>query len=516
MKKKSLFKYSLLFIPVLCTFSIFAQTTVHPGNIASSVAEISPSKPWFRADTRTGGSVSISDEQAKAGCGSLKMTSTSSFDVPNQPSQAKAQLFNYSYIGTTLNSINSLGYYAYRSSSSTTSPAQTISLNIQVDYLGDGNSFTTLVFEPVYQAGGVGAIQNNTWQLWDAYNGGNAVWWSTRAAGNPSTCASSSCYFTWNQFIDAFPNAKITATGGIGFNIGSGWAGNFQGYVDAFNINSIYYNFETSPDSDGDAFGDDCDNCPSTYNPFQENYDGDAMGDICDSDDDNDGVLDANDSCPRGELGWISTSSTDIDHDGCRDVTEDLDDDNDGVLDSVDNCPSVANPGQEDMNNNHIGDVCDDSDGDGVPDAYDCDPLKKKNNKWLVCHNGHTICIAQSAVAAHLNHGDALGACANGNRGGVTDITDISEDFKITAAPNPVISSAVISYELPIDAKVQIVLFDPLGKAVNTLVNGDKKAGTYNYTLDVTKLPAGIYYYRMTAVAGAEKFVQGQKLMIVK
>lgn len=46
--------------------------------------------------------------------------------------------------------------------------------------------------------------------------------------------------------------------------------------------------------------------------------------------------------------------------------------DNDGYGDETqDNCPGVTNPGQEDRNGNHRGDVCDDSDGDGRVDAVD-------------------------------------------------------------------------------------------------------------------------------------------------
>ena len=42
-------------------------------------------------------------------------------------------------------------------------------------------------------------------------------------------------------------------------------------------------------DSDEDEVGDACDNCPSAWNPQQENNDDDVHGDVCDDDDDNDG-----------------------------------------------------------------------------------------------------------------------------------------------------------------------------------------------------------------------------------
>ena len=68
-----------------------------------------------------------------------------------------------------------------------------------------------------------------------------------------------------------------------------------------------------------------------------------------DTDDDDDGVSDGSDSCPKGNLGWISTSTTDSDGDGCQDSTgEDTDDDNDGIADGTDNCRFVWNPTQTD------------------------------------------------------------------------------------------------------------------------------------------------------------------------
>jgi hypothetical protein len=53
----------------------------------------------------------------------------------------------------------------------------------------------------------------------------------------------------------------------------------------------------------------------------------------------------------------------------------DEDIDGDGVLNFIDNCPSLANAGQQDLDGDHLGDVCDpDIDNDGVFNADDCEP----------------------------------------------------------------------------------------------------------------------------------------------
>ncbi|WP_439130168.1 choice-of-anchor B family protein [Polaribacter sp.] len=56
-----------------------------------------------------------------------------------------------------------------------------------------------------------------------------------------------------------------------------------------------------------------------------------------------------------------------------------LDDDNDGIANSIDNCPDVANPNQEDTNNNGVGDVCEIITNNKIPcengfaGVYPCD-----------------------------------------------------------------------------------------------------------------------------------------------
>jgi hypothetical protein len=66
---------------------------------------------------------------------------------------------------------------------------------------------------------------------------------------------------------------------------------------------------------------------------------------------------------------------SDADSDGLPDdvdpLPNDPDIDRDGVLDGLDNCLTVANPDQADSDNNNIGDLCQDTDGDGVPDVIE-------------------------------------------------------------------------------------------------------------------------------------------------
>ena len=127
-------------------------------------------------------------------------------------------------------------------------------------------------------------------------------------------------------------------------------------------------------DEDGDGVGDPLDNCPFVPNPSQANFDGDATGDACDNDDDNDGVVDADDACAKGALNWTSTAMTDHDGDGCLDSNEDIDDDNDGVYDPSDACTSGDMGWLSSASTDYDNDGCQDSgedrddDNDGICD----------------------------------------------------------------------------------------------------------------------------------------------------
>jgi hypothetical protein len=89
-------------------------------------------------------------------------------------------------------------------------------------------------------------------------------------------------------------------------------------------------------------------------------------------------------------------------------------------------------------------------------------------------------------------------------------------NFRVAIAPNPAVSTTKIYYELPVEGRVSIQVFDLLGREITTLVDATKQVGFHNAEFNVTALSKGIYYYRITLKTAKNVWSQTGKISVVK
>ena len=78
--------------------------------------------------------------------------------------------------------------------------------------------------------------------------------------------------------------------------------------------------------------------------------------------------------------------------------------------------------------------------------------------------------------------------------------------------PNPFNPSTIISFELPVAAKVKLVVYNLLGQVVRTLADGNYEAGSYKKNFDGTDLSSGVYIYELKA----NEVVLKHKMVLMK
>ncbi len=64
--------------------------------------------------------------------------------------------------------------------------------------------------------------------------------------------------------------------------------------------------------------------------------------------------------------------------------------------------------------------------------------------------------------------------------------------------PNPFNPYTTITFSLPVDGHVELVVFDVLGRKVSELVNEFRTQGSHTITFDASSLSSGIYLYQLT------------------
>ena len=90
---------------------------------------------------------------------------------------------------------------------------------------------------------------------------------------------------------------------------------------------------------------------------------------------------------------------------------------------------------------------------------------------------------------------------------GIPNKYDISQNY-----PNPFNPATNIRYDLPKNGFVKLIVFDALGREIESLVNKNQSAGTYEITFVASQFPSGVYFYKLTT----NEFSDTKKMVLLK
>jgi hypothetical protein len=205
------------------------------------------------------------------------------------------------------------------------------------------------------------------------------------------------------------------------------------------------------------------------------------------------------------------------------------DDDCDGVPNACDFCPG----GNDMVDNNH----------DGKPDcaflpsyAQIIADWKCGTNKVYVCHRltpgadpTVTLCVTHASAATHMTQGDYLGPCGNatcvGNKSSNNGMTINNQGTEIqnrsdenqqdladfTLFPNPTDLEVFIGLDGFVNKRVELLMFDKLGKQVWRKEIPDAQDDLVEVQLKEIGLKAGVY---TVVLHSAEKTIAKRLVLI--
>ena len=91
--------------------------------------------------------------------------------------------------------------------------------------------------------------------------------------------------------------------------------------------------------------------------------------------------------------------------------------------------------------------------------------------------------------------------------------SNIPDEFRIFQNyPNPFNPATNIKFDVPKNSNIKLTVFDITGKELETLLNDNLSAGSYEFKWDATQYSSGIYFYRIQS----QDFVETRRMLLVK
>jgi hypothetical protein len=114
----------------------------------------------------------------------------------------------------------------------------------------------------------------------------------------------------------------------------------------------------------------------------------------------------------------------------------------------------------------------------------------------LKLSNSHPVGISRYAISEASGTFNLTGVC---NQGGPRLLETDTKLFLGSAQPNPASTTAVIEFEMLQPDRAKLILFDMTGKPISTLLDEALIPGKHSVTISASELPAGVYFYVLTA-----------------
>jgi hypothetical protein len=78
--------------------------------------------------------------------------------------------------------------------------------------------------------------------------------------------------------------------------------------------------------------------------------------------------------------------------------------------------------------------------------------------------------------------------------------------------PNPFNPSTTIEFDIPERTNVKLIIYDILGREIETLIDKELEPGKYKFNFNATNLPTGVYFYTLKT----PKFIKTNKMLLIK
>lgn len=122
-------------------------------------------------------------------------------------------------------------------------------------------------------------------------------------------------------------------------------------------------------------------------------------------------------------------------------------------------------------------------------------------------NNYSGIIVGEDGVILTTKNGGVVSSVRNEYHNAIPKTFELQQNF-----PNPFNPITKISFSLPSDEFTVLKVYDVLGREIVTLVNEEKRLGTYSVNFDASNLASGIYFYKLTS----GNFSQTKKMVLAK